>query len=53
MMTEEAKEKRRAYRRAWYAKNKDKQKEYTERYWERKAAKDEASCVDLVSIKDE
>lgn len=39
-MTEEAKEARRAYRREYYRKNRDKQKEYTARYWERKAAKE-------------
>ena len=36
-MTEEAKNARRAYRRKWYAANKDKAKAATERYWERKA----------------
>ena len=46
-MTEEAKEKRRAYRREWYAKNKGKQKEYSERYWERQAAKE---CTNIEKI---
>lgn len=36
-MTEAAKEARRAYKRAWNAKNKDKVKAAQERYWERKA----------------
>lgn len=36
-MTEAAKEARRAYKRAWNAKNKDKVKAAVERYWERKA----------------
>ena len=31
-------EARKAYRREWAAKNRDKQKEYTRRYWEKKAA---------------
>lgn len=37
-MSEAAREARAAYKREWYARNKDKQKEYTERYWARKAA---------------
>lgn len=37
-LSEEAKEARRAYRRAWYAANKDKVKEQQRRHWERKAA---------------
>lgn len=37
-MTEEAKEQRRAYRREWRKKNKDKINAATERYWERRAA---------------
>lgn len=36
-MTEQAKEARRAYGRAWYAKNREKVKERAARYWERKA----------------
>ncbi len=36
-MTEQAKEARRAYARAWYAKNREKVKERAARYWERKA----------------
>lgn len=39
-MTEEAKEKRRAYRREWYAKNKGRQREYAERYWEKQVEKE-------------
>ena len=41
-MTEAAAEARRAYKREWYARNRDKQREYTERYWAKKAAEDEA-----------
>lgn len=37
-MTPEARAKRNAYKRAWYAKNKDKARSYIEAYWERKAA---------------
>ncbi len=37
-MSEAAREARKQYKREWYAKNKDKQREYTERYWTRKAA---------------
>ena len=36
-MTEAAREARRAYKRAWNAKNRDKVKASQERYWERKA----------------
>lgn len=36
-MTERAKEARRAYARAWYAKNRQKAIERSARYWERKA----------------
>ncbi|MBR0351669.1 MAG: phosphatase [Oscillospiraceae bacterium] len=36
-MSNDAKEARREYYRKWRAKNKDKQSEYTRRYWERKA----------------
>ena len=36
-MTEAAKEARRAYKRAWNKKNKDKVKAAQARYWERKA----------------
>lgn len=38
-MTEQAKEARRAYRRAWAAANKDKVQAAQIRYWERKAAR--------------
>ena len=37
-MTEEAKKARQEYRREWQRKNKDRVKEYNERYWEKKAA---------------
>ena len=36
-MSERALEARRAYKRKWYAANKEKNKEYQERYWQRKA----------------
>lgn len=36
-MTEKAKEARRAYANAWRAANKDKVREYNQRYWNRKA----------------
>ncbi len=36
-MTEAAAEARRAYRRAWYKNNPEKQKEYQARYWTKKA----------------
>ena len=37
-MDEKAKELRRAYKRNWYRKNKEKQKAANERYWNKKAA---------------
>lgn len=37
-MTQSAMEARRAYRRKWYAQNRDRQREYMDRYWEKKAA---------------
>lgn len=41
-MTEQAAEARRAYKREWYAKNKDKQRAYAQRHWE-KVAQETAS----------
>lgn len=38
-MTEEAKEARRAYKRKWAKENRDKVREYEERYWEKAAEK--------------
>ena len=38
-MDDAAREARNAYRRKWYAENKDRQREYTRRYWERQAKK--------------
>lgn len=37
-LTEAAREARRAYKRDWYKANKDKQREYTKRHWEKLAA---------------
>lgn len=37
-MTQSAVEARRAYKRKWYAQNRDRQREYMARYWEKKAA---------------
>ena len=42
-MTEQAKELRRAYKREWNRKNRDKVKAAQARYWERKAAAAEAA----------
>jgi hypothetical protein len=36
-MTEEAKKRRRAYKREWQRKNRDKVKSYQEKYWDKKA----------------
>ena len=38
-MTEQAAEARRAYKREWYAKNKERQRIYTQRHWEKVAQK--------------
>lgn len=40
-MTEQAKEARREYLRAWRARNKDKVREANRRYWERRAQREE------------
>ena len=37
-------EKRREYKRNWYARNKEKAKEYNDRHWERAAAASEESA---------
>lgn len=41
-LTKKECEARNAYRREWYAKNKDKAKAYNKRYWAKKAAAQEA-----------
>ena len=53
-MTEAAREARRAYKRAWNAKNRDKVKASQERYWERKArqAQDNADAQDAQDAKE-
>ena len=42
-MTDAAKEARKAYKREWNKKNKDKCKEYAARYWAKKAEQQAAS----------
>jgi len=37
ILSEKAADKRREYQRLWYSKNRDKAKEHSRRYWERKA----------------
>lgn len=37
-MSKAALEARRAYQREWYAKNRDKKREYQQRYWAKKAS---------------
>lgn len=44
-MTEQAKELRRAYKREWNRKNRDKVQAAQARYWERKAAAAEAEAA--------
>lgn len=41
-MSNAAREAQNAYKRAWYKNNRDKQREYNARYWERKAAQQQA-----------
>lgn len=50
IMTIEAREARRAYKRNWQRNNPDKVKEYQKRYWEKKAqeaAKDKSTCSNI------
>lgn len=46
-LTEAAKEARREYKRRWNAANRDKQREYEQRYWERKAAKNRQESAEI------
>lgn len=41
-MSRAAREAKNAYRRAWYSRNKEKQKEYNKKYWEKRAAEQAA-----------
>lgn len=50
-ITKAAAEARRQYQKAWYAKNKDKVKEYQQRYWERKAASNAADTSEAKAVK--
>ncbi len=45
-MTEKAKEARRAYKREWCRRNRDKVRAAQERYWARKAEKEQAQEAD-------
>ena len=45
-MNEQAKEARRAYKREWNRRNRDKVRDAQARYWERKAAEAEAAQKD-------
>ena len=40
-LSQKAAEKRREYKRRWSAKNRDKVREHTRRYWERKVLREE------------
>ncbi len=44
-MTEEAKAARREYKRAWYAKNKERVKQYAEKHWTKVAAEKKGEPV--------
>jgi hypothetical protein len=41
ILSEQAAEKRRQYKRAWNAKNRDKTREYVRRYWEKKVVQEQ------------
>lgn len=45
LLTDKAAEARRAYYRAWRATNKDKVRQYNERYWQRKAEQMECEAT--------
>ena len=45
LMDEKARAARNAYKRKWYQKNKDKQKQYAERHWNKVAAQEEAAAI--------
>lgn len=45
-MNNKAKEMRRAYKREWYKKNKDKVKAAQERYWNKKAEETAAAAIE-------
>lgn len=47
-MTEQAKEQRRMYKRAWAKRNPEKIKEYHRRFWEKKAAAEGAGSEEKV-----
>ncbi len=51
-LSSKAEEARRAYKRAWYSANKEKQKEYNERYWSRKAEASGAPDEEPISNSD-
>jgi len=51
-LEELAAEKRREYKRAWNAKNKDKCREHTRRYWERKVLREQQASEDKINGKD-
>lgn len=48
---DKAAEARRAYYRAWRAANKDKVRQYNERYWQRKAARMEREAAEEKEVK--
>ena len=46
-MTESAAEARRAYKRRWNAQNREKNREYMQRYWEKKAAQKRQKSAEI------
>lgn len=45
-MTDQAREMRRAYKREWNRRNREKVKEYQERYWNRRARAEQEQAAD-------
>ena len=46
-MTDSAVEARRAYKRRWNAQNREKNREYMQRYWEKKAAQNRQKSAEI------
>ena len=52
-LSQSAREKRRAYNRAWAARNRDRVREYNRAYWERKAAESREKELEEKTIEEE
>ena len=49
-LAELAAEKRREYKKAWYAKNRERCKEHTRRYWQKKALQEQGGNSDVAKL---